>query len=286
MIRPQNKNRRHRNISYTKHLFIIQLFFVFFLVSACNPVITFLSFHPDDRYIIPQTLLPKGMEEVFIETKDGVTIQALYLPHPSSKRFTIYFHGNAGNIYHRIHDYEKLHKLGTSILAVSYRGYAKSEGYPSESGIYLDGKAAFDFVKNIIKVSEKNIYILGRSIGTTVAVDLAQDTDIGGLILISPLSSGQDQASFMGLGFAAQLATNAFQNEKKVRRLKAPLLVIHGNQDKIIPIDFGLKVFKAATSVRFFYEVKGGGHNNLTSKFGDQVFSAVSDFFSKTHNTK
>ena len=154
------------------------------VLTACIPLTNYLAFHPDDSYILPSETLPAGTEEIFFQTEDDVRIQALHLKNPSSDIITIYFHGNAGNIYHRIDEYQHLRRLGTSVFAVSYRGYAKSEGSPTEAGIYLDGKVAFDYLTKVMGFLPSRIFIFGRSIGSTVATDLAQNKGIAGLILV------------------------------------------------------------------------------------------------------
>ena len=222
--------------------------------------------------------MPPGTREVFLETDDGVRVQALHFRNPSSDTITVYFHGNAGNIYHRLDDFRALRRLGTSVFALSYRGYAKSRGSPSEAGIYRDGKAAFEYVTQVLGYPPPRVFVFGRSIGSTVAVDLARDRDIAGLILVSPLSDAADQASVMGLGFAAPLTGNAFENDKKIRRLKAPLLVIHGTRDRIIPIGMGRSVFDAAPGRKSFREIVGAGHNDLSTRFADPYWWAVSEF--------
>lgn len=256
------------------------------LLTACRSLIDFLAFHPDDSYILPSGALPSGTEEIFLKAEDGVRIQALHFPDPSSDTITIYFHGNAGNIYHRLDDYQRLRRLGTSVFAVSYRGYAKSEGSPSEAGIYRDGKAAFDYVTKVMGFLPSRIFIFGRSIGSTVATDLAQDKDIAGLILVSPLSSARDLAAAMVLEFATILFVEAFENDKKIKRLKAPLLVIHGNRDGTVPIGMGRIVFDAAISQKTFHEIEGAGHNDLSSRFADRYWTAISVFLKQSSKNR
>ena len=91
------------------------------LAAACKPVVNYFAFHPDDTYILPTEALPADTNEIFLEAEDGVRIQALYLRNSLSKNITIYFHGNAGNIYHRLRDLERLRHLGTGVFAVSFR---------------------------------------------------------------------------------------------------------------------------------------------------------------------
>ncbi len=246
---------------------------------ACNPLVNSFAFHPDDTYVVPTDALPAETREVYFDTEDGVHIQALHLRNPSSETITIFFHGNAGNIFHRLADFQRLRKLGTSVLAVSYRGYAKSEGSPSEAGIYSDAKAAFKYVTGPLGYPPSRIFVLGRSIGSTAAADLAQDKAIAGLILVSPLSSAKEQAEAMGLGFATSLVGNAFDNMGKMSRLKAPLLVIHGTRDEVIPIAMGRTVHAVAPGEKFFHPINGAGHNDLSGKFAREYWGIILAFF-------
>lgn len=248
------------------------------LLSGCKPLVNFYAFHPDTSFFLPAHALPTDTEEVFLETEDGVRIQALKFINPASDIVTIFFHGNAGNLYYRLPDYQRLRELGTTVLAVSYRGYGKSGGEPSEAGIYLDGKAAFDYVTGVMGVPEPQIFLFGRSIGSAVAVNLAQDRDIAGLILVTPLSNARDQATAMGLGFAAPLVEGAFENDRKIKRLNAALLVIHGTDDRIVPIHMGWKLFEAAGGEKSFHHIEGAGHNDISHRFADHYWNAVSEF--------
>ena len=252
------------------------------LVAACNPVVNFFAFHPDNSYAVPTSKLPSETREVFFDAEDGVRIHALELRHLSADALTIYFHGNAGNVYHRLRDLQRLRRLGTSVLAVSYRGYGKSAGSPDEEGIYLDAKAAFEHATKSMGYVPSRIYLFGRSLGSTTATNLAQGKDLAGVILISPLSSAAEQAEAMGLGFAASLAGNAFDNATKIKRLKAPLLVVHGTLDQVIPIATGRRVFENATGEKSFIAVEGAGHNDLSNRFAKQYWPVISDFMKRT----
>ncbi len=248
------------------------------LLAACKPAVNFFAFHANDSYILPADALPPETKEVFFEADDGVRLQALFLKNPSSDIVIIFFHGNAGNIYHRLDDYQLLRQLGTSVFALSYRGYAKSEGSPSETGINLDGKAAFKYVTKTLGYIPPQVFVFGRSIRSTVAADVAQGKNIAGLILISPLSTGRDQADAMGLGFAASLAGVAFNNETKIKRLKAPLLIIHGNRDTLIPIAMGRKILDAAHGDKTFIEIDGAGHNDISGRFKGYYWPPIAEF--------
>ena len=249
-----------------------------FLVAACNPVVNFFAFHPDNSTAVPANELPPETREIFFNTEDGARIHALRLNHPSADTLTIYFHGNAGNVYHRLRDLQMLRRLGTNVLAVSYRGYGKSTGSPDEEGIYRDAKAAYEHATTSMGYAPSQIFLFGRSLGSTTAVHLAQDKALAGVIL---MSNATDQAEAMGLGFAASLVGDAFDNARKIKRLKAPLLVIHGSLDQVIPIAMGRTVFNNAPGEKDFVAVDGAGHNDLSYKFIKEYWAAIAAFMQR-----
>lgn len=251
------------------------------MLGGCKPLINFYAFHPNASFQLPQRALPPDTEEIFLQTEDGVRIQALKFDNPSADTVTIFFHGNAGNLYYRLMDYQRLRALGTSVLAVSYRGYGKSEGEPSEQGIYLDGQAAFDYVIREMAVPSSRIFLFGRSLGATVAADLAQGRNIAGLILVTPFNNAGDQASAMGMGFAAPLVAGVFENDKKIKRLNAALLIIHGSEDRIIPMELGRKLYDTAEGEKSFHAIEGAGHNDISQRFSDQYWDKVSNFINR-----
>lgn len=248
------------------------------LLAACNPVVNFFAFHANSSYILAPESLPPATEEVFFEADDRVRLQALLLRHPSSRFLTLYFHGNAGNVYHRLDDFERLRGAGTNVLGLSYRGYAKSRGSPSEAGIYRDGRAAFEYATRVLGFPPQRIFLFGRSLGSAVAIDLAQDRGLAGLILVSPLSSGREQASAMGLGLAKPLAGTAFDNMAKIKRVSGPLLIVHGARDRIVPITMGRRLFEAAPGEKAFHEIEAAGHNDLSSRFRDRYWAPIYDY--------
>ena len=154
---------------------------------GCKPIINEFAFHPDNENVIPVNKLPNEIKELIIITTDKVQITSLYLASTESDKLLIYFHGNAGNIYHRLPSLLQLHQFGISVIGVSYRGYGKSDGEPSEEGIYLDGQAIFQYAVEYMGFSKENIILFGRSIGTTVAINTAQNKNIRGVILVTPL---------------------------------------------------------------------------------------------------
>ena len=262
-----------------KKVSLIIILFVFGkILYGCKPLVNKLAFHPDNVNVIQKNELPQGIEEFVVLTADNVKIKNLYLPVSGSDKVLIYFHGNAGNIYHRIAELLKLRDVGFNVVGVSYRGYGKSEGKPSEEGIYQDGQAVFSYVSKELGFSESNIIIFGRSIGTTVAIHTAQHKDIAGLVLVTPLTSGKAQARASGLGLLSPLAGNAFDNITKIKNIGAPVLVIHGTRDRVIPYSMGQEIFAATKTSKKFIKIEGAGHNDLHDAYGQQYWLPIFSF--------
>lgn len=219
------------------------------------------------------------IHERMITTSDGIPIHAYYLAETDKQRkLLIYFHGNAGNNSHRIYDAVMLYKMGVDVLLVSYRGYGRSEGSPSEQGIYIDAESSYQYALKDLGYRSKDIIILGRSIGSTAAVDVARHKDLAGVILVTPLLSGADMAGHMGLGFLAYFVKDIFNNRAKINNIKAPVLVIHGTADAIVPYSQGLALFETFTGVKKLVTIQGGGHNTLQARDPAAYWGAIAEF--------
>lgn len=259
------------------HVFLLG-FLVLLLTGCKETLIRHLAFFPEkvsDNLSISEPWL----SEVYLTTNDGIKIHALFIESKGANKIVLFFHGNAGNAYHRIPDAYALSLSGINVLLVDYRGYGKSEGKPSEQGLYKDAEAAYDYLIDKRQYTPKDIFLLGRSIGTSAAIHLAQDRQPGGLILITPLSSGKQMATTMGLGWLSWLVGPVFDNIQKIRKANAPTLVIHGDKDEIIPFSMGEEIYKTAPAKnKQFMRIKGGGHNDLTQVAGPGFWASVGQF--------
>ena len=208
-----------------------------------------------------QTQSAVGAQDAAFTAEDGTRLHAWWAPAGKAPLATLFLHGNAGNVTHRGMAIQHIVAAGSSVLMLDYRGYGKSAGRPTESGVYADARAAYRYVAGLGYRPEQ-IVIHGESLGTAVAVNLAAESQCAGLILEAPFSAGKDMAATV-LPFAGPLLFRAFDSVSKIGRVKAPVLVIHGDQDEIIPIALGRKLFAAAPEPKQFWEVKGSGHNDL-----------------------
>jgi fermentation-respiration switch protein FrsA (DUF1100 family) len=262
------------------------LIFVTLAVSGCGSLINRMAFHPDKESSIPQDKLPQGVQEIFIDTTDGVKIQSYFIPDKSSKKIVIFFHGNAGNIAHRLVDLLQIRESGVNVLGVGYRGYGKSEGKPNEKGIYRDGESALAYAIAALGFNINDIYIFGRSIGTTVAIHTAQEKDLAGLILVTPLTSGKEQAKAMGLNSIAFLAGGSFNNIEKIQNITCPVLVIHGDADRVIPYRMSVEIYEKIQTEKELITICGAGHNNISADFNPQYWESISGFINKGYDYK
>ncbi len=170
--------------------------------------------------------------------------------------------------------------MKNSILLIDYRAYGKSEGEISEEGTAKDALAAYDYLLTRRDINPKQIFIFGRSLGSAVAVRLATEIQSAGLILEAPFTSVRDMVSetLPWLPFK-RLISIKYDSLSKIKSLKSPLLIMHGDQDKVIPYKQGEALFTAAnTSVKIFYTIKGADHNNAHIVGGPDYFETIAKF--------
>ena len=246
-----------------------------YMAMSCRFLINRMAFFPDRIDVPPADRLPNGVEQVRIPTSDGQQLQGYWIPRSDSRRVLIYFHGNAGNISHRLPDLLNLARMKVNVLGVGYRGYGTSTGRPSEAGIYLDGRAALRYISEGKGFNPGRIYLLGRSIGSTVAVETARNQNLAGIILVTPLTTAKAVAKANGFGIFAALAGDAFNNSGKIHDLRAPLLIIHGTRDDIIPFGLGRELFDLAPEPKAFAAIEGAGHNDISQAAGGRYWDTI-----------
>ncbi|AQU83531.1 MAG: alpha/beta hydrolase [Halomonas sp.] len=205
-------------------------------------------------------------EAVTLTTEDDVALDAWWIPAPEPRASLLFFHGNAGNISHRLESIAQFHRLGLSVLIIDYRGYGRSEGRPSEAGTALDARAAWHWLRDEAKQEADEIVLFGRSLGAAVAAELVasleeQQTAPAAVILESPFRSVPELAQQLYPFLPARwLARINYPVETYVARISVPLLVIHSRDDEIIPFAEGEAVYRAAQEPKQLLEIHGG-HN-------------------------
>lgn len=215
-------------------------------------------------------------KEVYFTSDDGKRLHGRFYDHPQRRAVILYCHGNAGSIEswsHAALELNQQHQV--AVFVFDYRGYGKSEGTPSEEGLLLDAKAARRWLAQKAGVKEKDIILLGRSLGGGVAVDLAANDGACGLILESTFSSLPDVAEHHVPWLLPHLnMTQRFNSVDKIKHYHGPLLQCHGEGDRLIPILLARKLYEAAPGPKCFYTIPGGDHNDLPNTAFHQALDA------------
>lgn len=257
------------------------LMVVVFLRVIENHLIYFPPRYPDG-FPSPQALQQEG-EDVWLLTGDGVRINALYHSNPASKQVLLWFHGNAENIGYGLEQLRALATIGINILAVDYRGYGKSGGKPDEAGVYRDADAAYDYLIKERHFRAQDIIIYGHSLGGAVAVNLASRRPCGGLIVQSSFTSARAMARRMFvIPLIDKVVKSRFDSVQLIRDVHAPILIVHGMRDEVVPFAMGRQLFAAAPEPKRFYAIEGAGHNNLLPAGGRSYLECLRRFVAES----
>jgi uncharacterized protein len=238
-----------------------------------------LIYFPDPKRTPPaQAGLPQAAE-ASLTSSDGEKLIAWYVAPRDENPVVIYFQGNAGASNLRVERFKWLTAEGTGLLALSYRGYGGSSGKPSEAGLIRDAHAAYDFAR--AHSPANRIVLFGESMGTAVAIALAAEREIAGLILDAPFTSAADVgAAAYPYAPVRWLIKDTWRSDRRIARVKAPILVLHGEQDAIVPIRFGERLFALAPEPKRMVRFPSGGHVNLDDYGASAV---VKKFLAEIH---
>nr|CAG4651167.1 EOG090X09ZU [Simocephalus serrulatus]SVE94377.1 EOG090X09ZU [Simocephalus serrulatus] len=237
---------------------------------------------PNSRIFVPApNTVDLPFENVFIKSIDSTKLHAYFIPQPQAHQCPtiLFFHGNAGNIGHRLPNARGLFKhLQANILMVEYRGYGLSEGTPSESGLYKDAQAALNYLLNREDIDHRRIIVFGRSLGGAVAIDLAARTcnseKVACLIIENSFTSIPDMAiqilPWKGLRYLPLwFHKNKFQSKRKVTSIQCPAVFISGLSDQLVPPTMMLDLYTHCGSERkLLLQIPNGDHNGTWTKQG------------------
>lgn len=218
-----------------------------------------------------------GAEDIWLTASDGVKLHCWWVGSRDAALATLFLHGNAGNVTHRGAALREIAAAGSAVLIVDYRGYGKSEGSPSESGLYRDAQAGYDWLLGK-GFPESRIIIHGESLGTAVAVELASRKDCWGVVLEAPFSSAREVAAKV-FPFVGPMVMWGFDSMGRIDSVRAPLLVIHGDRDEVIDIELGRKLYAAAREPKRMWVIPGGGHNNIVEAAGPEYARRLREFY-------
>ena len=250
------------NFLFNKYLIKMNYFFLilltffiiyFFILSFIYLFQRNLLYHPGENNYSGDKLFVT-IEKVKINTQDSIELLSWYHNKNLNDYKTILFlHGNAGSLENRIHKINHFKEMNVNFLLLSWRGFNGNKGKPTETGLYEDAHSAIKWLKSI-GVLEKNIIIYGESLGTGVAIEVAQNKNFGGIILESPFTSMIDAAKekypYLPVKF---LLKDKYESDKKIKNIKSPILIMHGKVDKLVPFYMGKKLYDLANEPKYFY---------------------------------
>jgi fermentation-respiration switch protein FrsA (DUF1100 family) len=260
-----------------------QLLFLFlFFVLA----LLFLRYFENHAIFYPTRqiqFLPRDsgldFEDVFFKTLDNIELNAWFIPSPKAKFTILFCHGNAGNISHRLEKILFLHSLGCNVFIFDYRGYGLSKDSPSEKGLYLDTRAAFDYLLSR-GISQEQIIGYCESIGSAAIIDLASIRPMRALITEGAFSNGKDMAKYSFPFLPYWVFSLRLDSENKVKLVKITKLMIHSLNDEIVPFKLGRKLYDAAPAPKELFEIRGG-HNSCFFDSQNILSEKMADFLDK-----
>jgi uncharacterized protein len=244
----------------------------------------FFVFHPErwhDKDWRSASGLP--LEDVWFQAADGAKLFGWYVEAGADLPVIVWCHGNAGNIVNRLDNLRFLFRHHLSVFLFDYRGYGKSQGpRPSEQGFYLDAIGAYDYLTRVRMIKPERLIIFGRSLGAAVAADLATRKAAAGIILESAFPSIEAVAKYYYGGLPVHWLLGAeFRLIDRIATLSPPKLIIHGDQDDIIPLELGRQVYEAAKPPKTFHLINGAAHNDTYHVGGARYFQVFADFASR-----
>jgi fermentation-respiration switch protein FrsA (DUF1100 family) len=206
-----------------------------------------LMYHPERGLLAPSEYHLSGVREVTLTSTDGTRIGAWVRPAAEGFPTVVYFHGNAGNLAFRASKFDAFLHAGLGLVAIEYRGFGKSDGVPSEDGIYDDARAAMRYAHDTLHLAPERIVLYGESLGTGVAVQMATEYKVAALVLEAPYTSVENRAAELYPYLPVRwLLRDKFYSERKIKNVHVPLLILHGEADAVIPVTHGRRLYALA----------------------------------------
>lgn len=252
------------------------------IAAACGLVLVFfalavwvyqrrLIYFPDPTRHNPTELGLVGVEEAILARPGGISIISWYTPAAKGQPTLLYFHGNGGNLAGRAERIATYQEAGIGVFMMSYRSYSGSTGSPNETDNVSDALAAYDALVQR-GVASSDIVLYGESLGSGVAVQVAVAREVGAVILDAPFTSLADVGAQVYPYLPVHLAiADRYDSLSRIARINAPLLIVHGTRDQVVPHDMGRQLYEAAAEPKTFASIAGAGHSDHDRYGSDQI---------------
>jgi fermentation-respiration switch protein FrsA (DUF1100 family) len=251
-------------MAFVKSLLVVLLVGYLGLVALLYVAQRALMYFPETLRTAPAAAAFPAAEEIVLDTADGERVIVWHLAPRGDGNVVLYFHGNGGALRYRVERFRALAADGSGLIALSYRGYGGSTGSPTEAGLINDAAAAYAFAT--ARYSPAKTVVWGESLGSGVAVALAAEHPVGRIVLEAPFSSAADIAA-AAYPFAPVrlLMKDQFRSDLRIGNITAPVLILHGERDNVIPIRFGERLYALIKSPKRFVRFRDGSHEDLSS---------------------
>jgi uncharacterized protein len=258
-----------------------QAFFFFCFLLLLSGCVSSSIYYPLRQ--IRHTPADAGLvyEDVVVTTRDNIRISCWWVPAEDSKGTVLFCHGNGGNNGSYMDSIAAGNRLGMNVFIFDYRGYGRSEGSPSEQGIYLDADAAYRYLTETRKISPENIIIWGRSLGGSIAARTAAEHKAGLLILESTFTTLRELVrDLIGWTTSRFVSREAYDTIRSLEKVTYPVLVIHSPDDEVVPFDHGKKLYDSVKGPKAFVEIRGS-HNRGFIESQAVFESSINDFIDR-----
>lgn len=232
---------------------------------GCSRLVNSFVYFPDRALSGAPGAVGLAYEDLYFPAADGVELNGWWVPGPRAGPCVVLFHGNAGNLSDRLDILRRLHdRLGLGVFLFDYRGYGKSSGQPSEKGLYADARGARTLIRER-GWDREGIVLYGRSLGAAVAIQSAVEDPPSALVLEAAFTSLADMARThypLLAGLAAPWLEGTYDSLAKIPRVAVPVLLVHGDQDDVVPIGMGWRLYDRCPEPKTFRTIPGAGHDD------------------------
>ena len=260
------------------NIFIKSFFLLILIYFVITVVVYFfqrkLLYHPFSPQITGKGLI-HNFETINFKTSDNFELKGWFHLKNSNKKTILFLHGNAGNLDNRIDKLNFLGNMDINFLIISWRGYSGNPGNPSETGLYKDALGGIEWL-NKKGISNDRIILYGESLGTAITTEVAQNENFAGIILEAPFTSMVDMGQKIYPIFPVKfLLKDKYESKNKIKNIKFPVLIMHGEKDKIVPFYMGKKMYELANEPKYFYFSKYDDH---MMEYNQNLLKALKDF--------
>jgi hypothetical protein len=235
-----------------------------------------LQYFPERQRTTPSAAGLPEAEEAMLETVDGERVIVWHVPPRAGQPVFLYFHGNGGSLRWRDNRFGALIADGSGLVALSYRGYGGSSGRPTETGLVADAATAYAFA--VARYPAERIVLWGESLGSALAIALAAEKPVGRVVLEAPFTSAADVGA-LHYWFAPVriMMKDQFRSDLRIGKVAAPVLVVHGENDAVVPVALGERLYGLIQAPKRFVRIAGAGHDDL----GARAVAAAKQFIAE-----